>query len=152
MRGEHLVYLRLRNECVRLRGWRLPKQWLRRGRPVGHAQRHLRCPALLLGRIGMLPEGVCVLGLDALGVGRGGLGRGGVEQLQLWRRAVGGARPPSDLGVGVGVEDVPVEDLAGRGVELRARKSCALPYGRFQKSREFTHHALCMTSVMAAAV
>lgn len=88
----------------------------------------------------MLPEGVCVLGLDALGVGRGGLGGGGVEQLQLWRRAVGGARPPSDLGVGVGVENVPVEDLAGRGVELWARKSYMLLYMRLQKSRKFTHH------------
>lgn len=140
MRGEHLVYLRLRNECVRLRGLRLPKQGLRSGRPVGHAQRHLRCPALLLGGIGMLPEGVCVLGLDTLGVGGGGLGGGGVEQLHLWRGAVGGARPPSDLGVGVGVKDVPVEDLAGRGVELGARKSCMLLYTRFQKSTEFMHH------------
>lgn len=44
-----------------------------------------------------------------------------VEELKLGGRAVRGSRPASDLGVGVGVYGVPVKDLAGGGVELRAR-------------------------------
>lgn len=65
-----------------------------------------------------MPVGLGILGVVKVGVG-GGLG-GGVEQVELRRRAVGGARPASDLGVGVGVEGVPVKDLARWCVELPA--------------------------------
>lgn len=58
------------------------------------------------------------VGLDVLRVGLlGGLG-GCVEKLKLGSRAGGAARPASDLSVGVGVESVAVQNLAGGGVEL----------------------------------